>query len=95
MMQLMVAEDDGDEWVFRRDPRVRRVQGTLGRRTATGLPYLAPEVQLLYKAAHPRPKDEADIARIAPHLDDEDRRWLRDALALVYPGHHWTAALAP
>jgi len=92
-VQLMVGESEGDAWIFRRDPRIRRALSAIGCRTDAGIPYLAPEVQLLYKATDPRPKDEADFARVALHLDDDSRHWLRDALALVYPGHGWGAAL--
>jgi hypothetical protein len=92
-VQLMVGESEGDEWLFRRDPRIRRALGAVGCRTDAGIPYLAPEIQLLYKAKAPRPKDEADFVRVAPHLDDDRRHWLRDTLALLYPGHRWGAAL--
>jgi len=92
-LQLMVGESDGDAWVYRRDSRIRRTLGTIGRRTEAGLPYLAPEIQLLYKAKAPRAKDEADFARVAPHLDATARHWLRAALAVAYPGHAWGAAL--
>ncbi len=67
-LQLMLAETDGDHWLFRRDARLTRSLATVGRRTKNGIPYLVPELQLLYKAKEPRPKDEADFARIAPFL---------------------------
>ncbi len=47
MLQLMVDEDAGGDWVFRRDPRIRRPRRTLEGLTETGIPYLAPEIQLL------------------------------------------------
>jgi hypothetical protein len=55
--------------------------------------YLAPEIQLLYKAKAPRPKDEQVFARVAPRLARDARRWLREALATAYPAHPWRAAL--
>jgi len=92
-VQLMIGESDGDDWIFRRDARVRRALGAIGRRTDAGIPYLAPEIQLLYKATDPRPKDEADFTRVAPRLDGDSRHWLRTALALSYPGHKWEVEL--
>ena len=92
-VQLMVGESEGDEWIYHRAPRIRRALGAVGRRTDAGIPYLVPEIQLLYKAKAPRPKDEADFARVAPYLDDDSRHWLRDVLASVYPAHGWGAAL--
>lgn len=88
-LQLMLAETDGDCWQFRRDARITRPLSTVGRRTKNGIPYLVPELQLLYKAKEPRPKDEADFARTVPFLDPESRRWLIQALALSHPDHHW------
>ena len=88
-LQLMLAEADRDHWQFRRDARLVRPLATLGSRTADGIPYLAPEIQLLYKAKEPRPKDEADFARALPLLDPERRSWLTQALSPVHPGHRW------
>lgn len=88
-LQLMFAETERDHWQFRRDARLVRPLTTLGRRTEDGIPYLAPEIQLLYKAKEPRPKDEADFFRTLPWLDSERRSWLTQALSLVHPGHRW------
>ncbi len=80
---------DRDHWQFRRDARIVRSLTTLGSRTEDGIPYLAPEIQLLYKAKEPRPKDEADFFRTLPLLDSERRSWLTQSLSLVHPGHRW------
>jgi hypothetical protein len=92
-LQLMVAESDGDDWLFRRDPRIRRRLDSIGRWSDDAIPYLAPEIQLLYKAKAPRAKDEEDFAMVAPRLDRDARRWLCEALATAYPAHPWRAAL--
>lgn len=75
-LQLMLDESDGDDWVSRRDPRVRRGLAEITRRTADGIPYLAPEVQLFYKAEAPREKDLADFDAALPLLSAEQRAWL-------------------
>jgi Aminoglycoside-2''-adenylyltransferase len=95
VLQLMIAETIDDQWLFRRDARLCRPLSTIGRQTEDGLPYLAPEIQLLYKAKAPRPKDEADFARVLPFLHGESRQWLAQSLALVHPGHFWLAELTP
>jgi len=89
----MLAETDGDHWQFRRDARITRLFATVGRRTKNGIPYLAPELQLLYKAKEPRPKDEADFARTVSFLNPESRRWLTQALSRVHLGHQWLRLL--
>ena len=86
---------DGDTWICRRDERIRRPYADIIRRTASGIPYLAPEVNLLFKAKGPRPKDEADLRTVLPHLDGEQRAWLSEALMLVYgEGHPWRTAVS-
>jgi hypothetical protein len=79
----------GTSGICRRDPVLRRPYAEVVRRGAAGIPYLAPEIVLLFKAKHARAKDEDDLAAIAPRLDLEQRRWLRDALERVHPGHRW------
>ena len=56
---------DGDVWICRRDARIRRPYAELIRRTADGVPYLAPEVALLFKAKAARDKDRADFALLS------------------------------
>jgi len=90
----MIGESDGDEWVYRRDPRIRLPLVRIGRQSDSGLPYLAPEVQLLFKAKQQRAKDEADFARVEPLLDANSRSWLRGALQLTHPDHPWIERLS-
>lgn len=83
---------EGDTWVCRRDPTIRRPVASVIERTRDGIPYLAPEIVLLFKAKHARrDKDAADLARTLPLLESERRRWLRDALRIVHPDHDWIA----
>ena len=53
------------------------------------MPYLVPEVVLLFKAKHDRPKDHADFAGVLPLLDPARQAWLASALARVHPRHRW------
>ena len=82
---------EGDTWICRRDERIRLPYGEAIERTGDGIPYLRPELVLLFKAKHARerPKDEADFAAVLPALGPGRRTWLADALALVHPGHPW------
>ena len=93
-LQLMVADTRADEWISRRSSRIVRPVATLGAVTADGIPYLAPEIQLLYKAKGRRPKDEADFMQSLPALGQERRQWLSRALATAHPHHPWLDLLA-
>lgn len=84
---------DGDEWVCRRDPAIHRPHREIVRRDDRGIPYLSPEVVMLFKAKHCRDKDEHDWSLVRPRLDRAQRAWLAEALDLVHPGHRWAAEL--
>jgi hypothetical protein len=92
-IQIMLDEARGQDWMSRRDSRVRRPIRTLGMTSAAGIPYLAPEVQLYYKAKTPRRKDEEDLNAVLPKLTDQQRRWLVDAITQTYGPHPWTERL--
>lgn len=62
------------------------------RRTGDGIPYVIPEVFLLFKAKYLRDKDEADFGRVLPELDSTQRSRLRAWLSHVHPGHRWIDA---
>lgn len=94
MMQLLLDESADDSWVFRRQPDIRLPLAMAVRRNSAGLPFLSPEIQLLYKAKDPRPRDQADFDHIAPRLDPGARAWLRDALERVHPGHAWIGEIS-
>lgn len=85
---------DGDTWICRRDPRIRRTRAELIARTQDGIAYQQPEIALLFKAKHIRDKDQRDFEEVVPLLEPTAQRWLRDALELVHPGHEWLRALA-
>jgi hypothetical protein len=84
---------DGGTWICRRDETIRLPYQQIIRRTPAGIPYLAPEIVLLFKAKHVRPKDAADFEATLPLLRPAAVEWLRDMLARVHPGHAWLGAL--
>jgi hypothetical protein len=88
-VQFMLDEAEGDQWVSRRDPRIRRPIASLNGGTADGVTYLAPEIQLYYKAKGPRPKDEQDFDQMLPVLTAAQRAWLRAAIDLAHGDHPW------
>jgi len=84
----------GAAWVCRRDESISLPYEDLIRRTGDGIPYLVPEVGLLFKAKRAdEPKNQADFAVTADVLDDDAAGWLRWALERVHPGHAWIEAL--
>jgi hypothetical protein len=84
---------DGDTWICRRDEAIRLPYDELIERTAAGVPYVRPEIALLFKAKHAREKDDGDLAAVLPGLTSERRRLLAELLERVHPGHRWLGDL--
>lgn len=81
-------------WVCRRDQGIEMPYQQIIRRTPDGIPYLVPEIALLFKAKHSAlAKNQADFDASLALLDDAALGWLERALQRVHPGHAWTAAV--
>ena len=91
MLDVTIGEGSEESWAYRRVPSVRVPWEVAVLRTAEGIPYLAPELQLLYKSAARRPKDEVDAAEVIPHLGTRQRELLS---RLLPPDHPWRRHLA-
>lgn len=91
-LDVMLEPGDEETWIYRRDEslRVPRSEITLGR---NGIPFLSPEVVLLFKAKHCREKDEADFHECLQGLTSDRRAWLSNALSRFHEEHHWLQAL--
>ena len=92
-IELMMEEGDHDVWIYRRDERIQRPLSSVVQQTADALPYLSPEIQLLYKSKAPRNRDEVDFSVTWPLLPADARSWLHDAISLTAPRHRWLAFL--
>lgn len=92
--EVLLEYTDGDDWLFRRDHRVRRAIATIGRQTPSGVPFLAPEICLLYKARHTDVERNAlDFEVAVSLLDDQSQQWLAASLQVAAPGHPWIERL--
>jgi hypothetical protein len=93
-MDIFREPGDAQTWVYRRTGALNLPRASASGRTAAGVPYLAPQIVLLFKAKAMRDKDQADFAIIAPRLSDEARTWLAAALRASHPGHPWIDGIA-
>jgi hypothetical protein len=92
-VELMLDESADESWLYRRHKEIRRSLTTVIQRSDTGLPFLAPEIQLLYKSKQMRARDQIDFDRIAPRLTASARAWLLESLECVEPEHRWLRTL--
>lgn len=80
-------------WACRRDEQITLPYERVIRRDAAGIPYLVPEIVLLFKAKCPRDQDRADFAAAVPLLTSAGAAWLRAMLQRLHPGHAWIEVL--
>jgi len=93
LLDVFREPHDGDTWICRRDESIRFRYGEIIRYTDENIPYLAPELVLLFKAKHARQKDQTDFEATVPHMTPSQRKTLTELLAIAHPGHRWLADL--
>jgi hypothetical protein len=91
--ELLLNDSDATHWLFRRDHAVRMPLDDIALTSDDGIPYLVPEIVLLYKAKNVREHDVEDFDVTLPSLEARQRAWLRDAIAAAHPGHPWLERL--
>jgi hypothetical protein len=90
-LDVVVGAGTDERWIYRRDEAIARPWDDALLQTADGVPYLAPELQLLFKSKGLRPKDHVDARHVIPRLDPARRRSL---VALLPRTHPWQRLLA-
>jgi hypothetical protein len=93
LLDVFREPHDGETWICRRDETIRLPYSDIVRHTQDGIPYLAPELVLLFKAEHVRRKDQTDFEATIPRMTSAQRETLAGLLARVHPGHRWIADL--
>ncbi len=84
-IQFLLGEDARGVWRYRRDPSVTLPVAELGLLSLEGVPFVRPELILLFKAKEPRQRDETDLQAVLPALDAAARSRLRDWLPSEHP----------
>jgi hypothetical protein len=84
----LLLDRSGAQWTFKRDSTVQ-LPWDRAVHIVDGIPYLRPEIALLYKARLDRPKDREDL--LAAALTPDGRAWL--AATLERLGHDAWAQL--
>jgi len=93
-MDMFREPGDAQTWIYRRTGELSAPRAWASGHTTAGIPYVAPQIVLLFKAKASRDKDQADFARVAPRLSAEARDWLAKSLQVTNPDHPWIERLA-
>ncbi|MFD1064829.1 nucleotidyltransferase domain-containing protein [Oceanobacillus locisalsi] len=90
LFEIMLIETEDNEWIYKRDNQIRRPVNEIGITTNDGIPYIKPEIQLLYKGGSSviREKDNKDLERLLPVLKKREIKWLYHSLSQQFNGKH-------
>ncbi len=86
--QIMVNDCKNNQFIYKRDSSIQFDIESFTRKSANGISYLAPELQLLYKGKSIREKDNTDFQACFPLLDSTKQDWLKGMLAKCYSSNH-------
>jgi hypothetical protein len=96
-IDILLSDIEHGVWRYRRKPSVIRTVEQLSYKTDQGIPFLAPEIVLLFKSKNTghkdRLKDPGDFEKVYTHLEPEGRARLRWALVTTEPTHPWIERL--
>ncbi len=74
--EILLNEKEGMEWIYRRDKRVKKRIEEIICKNKIGIPYLSPEIVLLYKTKNMKEKNLIDFKNILPRLSNFQKEWL-------------------
>jgi hypothetical protein len=92
-IEFFLNECRNESWLSRRHADLGRPREEVSLISAVGIPILAPEIQLLFKAKNTRTKDKSDFEETIVKMNRPQRAWLLDALRRYYPEHEWVAMI--
>jgi hypothetical protein len=86
VLDVTIGEGDDNMWTYRCDPRLCLDWDRVVLHTSNEVPYLAPELQLLFKSDAVRAKDQHDAEVVIPMLGSAAQELL---LSWLPVGHPW------
>jgi GrpB-like predicted nucleotidyltransferase (UPF0157 family) len=98
-LDFLISERTATDWWWRGDPSITLPLENIRLNSSLGIPILAPEISLFFKArAVMREKDELDFGHALPKLEAAGREWLKRSLTrkletLGLNDHPWLARL--
>jgi hypothetical protein len=91
--EFFLNDASGEDWLCRRNAAITRPVAEISGLSITGIPFIVPEIQLLYKAKWHREKDEHDFQTALSRMSPTQRAWLKAGLEIIHPADPWLAAL--
>ena len=79
-MEVLLNERDEENWIYRRNDKIKLNEQSAILHTKNGIPYLCPEIVLLYKTKKMREKDIEDFKNASTKMNDSEIKWLIESI---------------
>lgn len=74
-LEVLLNERTDHDWIYRRNAQITMPVELAIQTSKEGVPFLAPEIVLLYKTKNTREKDKTDIDNVLPLLGPAQLAW--------------------
>ncbi|MFD2830205.1 nucleotidyltransferase domain-containing protein [Corticicoccus populi] len=84
VFEILLISTREDFWIYKRNSDIRGSTDELFLLNESNIPYIKPEIQLLYKmdGSHIRDKDIIDFEKFVPLLGADEKIWLKKQLTV-------------
>jgi len=79
-IEILLNEKDDANWIYRRNSKITLDEKNVIKFTDNRIPYLCPEIVLLYKTKEMRNKDIDDISNAFEKMSEPEKKWLIDSI---------------
>jgi len=79
-IEILLNERDEENWVYRRNEKIKLNEKLAIKLTRDEIPYLSPEIVLLFKTKEMRDKDIEDFNNAVPEMDISQVKWLIESI---------------
>lgn len=91
--QIMINDSKNNQFIYKRDPSILFDIEKFTWKAKDEIPFLAPELQLLYKAKDRREKDDLDFQQCMSLMAEDKRKWLIEKITKCFSSEHpWVIA---
>lgn len=93
-VEIVLNASEDNDFIYHKNPEIRRPLD-LAIFEHDGMPYLAPEIVLLYKSKYLSEDNQKDFNAVLAKLTQEQKSWLKQALICEYGNDHpWVERLS-
>jgi hypothetical protein len=79
-IEVLLNEKDEDNLIYRLNEKIKLSEEKAILYNKEEIPYLSPEIVLLYKSNYMRDKDIADISNASIGMNESQKKWLIDSI---------------